>query len=106
LTHGRLWGKHFNVGYAFSGDENNQLLQNFKKLWLNRKHSDMDMLIQAAVQQQREKQASEIPKTNKNQAKTKAYPPVDSVQIQYDFTVSTNVGGSGGTVKGLTPTFP
>ncbi len=49
LTHGRLWGNHFNVGYAFTADENNQLLQNFKKLSLNRKDDDKTMLKKMAV---------------------------------------------------------
>ena len=49
LTHGRLWGKHFNVGFAFSNDENDQLLQGMKELYLNRPSDDMKMLLESPM---------------------------------------------------------
>jgi hypothetical protein len=49
LTHGRLWGKHYNVGYAFSEDENDKLLQNFKKL-LNRTTDDTEIFRKLMIQ--------------------------------------------------------
>lgn len=44
LTHGRRWGEHYNVGYAFKEDESDELLQAFKKVALNRPKDDFTML--------------------------------------------------------------
>ena len=102
LTHGRIWSKRFNVGYAFTEDESDELLKNVKQLYLNRKHSDFDEIVKRAVSSKNtsELMKSEVSanyiKQSQKMVKKKQTPATISIQIPdpADFSVFNSAGGT------------